>query len=125
MSPIYEKKNSIADLTYGLDEVLKMRPVSYRLNRDPFGEVKLGLIAQEVLPLVKEAVKTHDHKLVDEASGEFEEVELERIGMSYQELIPVLIKATQEQNDLIKQQQKLIDGLQKEVELLKAQSSER
>ncbi len=113
------EKNNITDLAYGLEEVLKMRPVSYKLNRDPFGETKLGLISQEVLPLVKEAVKTHDHKILDEDKGVFEEIELERMGMSYQELIPVLIKATQEQNDLIKHQQTQIEELQREVQLLK------
>lgn len=115
------EKHDVVNLTYGLEEVLKMRPVAYKLNRDPFGETKLGLIAQEVLPLVKEVVKTHDHKILDESTSSFEEVELERMGMSYQELIPVLIKATQEQNDLIKNQQLLIEELQKEVELLKEQ----
>jgi len=111
------EKNSITDIGYGLDEVLKMRPVAYRLNKDPFNEQKLGLIAQEVLPIVNEAVKTHDYKLLDENDSDFSPVELERMGIKYQQLIPVLIKATQEQNDLIKNQQKLIEELQKEVDL--------
>jgi len=44
---------------------------------------------------------------------------MERMGLKYQQLIPVLIKATQEQNELIKEQQVLIDELQREVQLLK------
>lgn len=95
------EKDGVTDLSYGLKEIMKMRPVSYKLTRDPFGETKLGLIAQEVLPLVSESVKTHDHKILDEKTGKYEEVELERMGMKYQQLIPVLIKATQEQQGQI------------------------
>ncbi len=120
------EKHDIHNLSYGLSEILKMRPVSYKLNRDPNGETKLGLIAQEVLPIVKEAVKTHDYKMANEATEKFEEVELERMGMTYQDLIPVLIKATQEQQAqveelkaLTKQQAEALQTQQEELNQLR------
>ncbi len=113
VSDIREKDN-IQNLNYGLAEIMQMRPVSYVLKRDPFQETKLGLIAQEALVLVPEAVKTHDHKILDESRPEeFTKVEMDRMGMTYQQLIPVLIKATQEQ-------QAQIEALKAEIEALKA-----
>ncbi|BDS13474.1 tail fiber domain-containing protein [Aureispira anguillae] len=112
ISDLREKKD-IQELQYGLNEVLKMRPVSYILKQDPFGDRKLGLIAQEALALVPEAVKTHDNKILDEKKPEeYTRIELERMGMTYLQLIPVLIKATQEQ-------QTLIERLKSEIETLK------
>ncbi len=105
------EKNNIENLTYGLPEIMAMRPVSYKLNRDESGETKLGLIAQEVLPLVSEAVKTHDRKILDESTMKPEIVEMERMGMKYQQLIPVLIKATQEQQAIIEKLTDEIDRL--------------
>ena len=106
------EKENIESLSYGLKEIMAMRPVSYTLKRDPFGDKKLGLIAQEALLIVPEAVKTHDNKIINEDSGKYERIELERMGMTYQQLIPVLIQATQEQ-------QQLINQLRKEIEVLK------
>lgn len=91
------EKSNVKSLTYGLDEILKLRPVSYTFNRDINGETKLGLIAQDVLPLIKEVVKTHDYKYTKDSPTVMKKVKLERLGMKYQELIPVLIKAIQEQ----------------------------
>jgi hypothetical protein len=107
-------KKEIVNLDYGLKEVLEMRPVSYVLKDDPFSETKLGLIAQETLLLVPEAVKTHDHKILDENNPkEYTKVELERMAMSYTTLIPVLIKAIQEQQKMIEEQNKKIEMLEK------------
>ncbi len=113
------EKSNITNLSYGLNEILKMRPVSYTLNLDPNQESKVGLIAQEVLPLVPEAVKTHDYKILDENNLEMQKVEMERMGMTYQTLIPVLINATQEQQKIIDTQQKQIDTLIRELKEIK------
>ena len=113
-------KKDVVNLKYGLDEIMQMRPVAYTLKDDPFGETKLGLIAQEVLPLVKEAVKTHDWK-PDERTGpnQHKKVELERMGMTYNSLIPVLIKGMQEQQELIEEQNKKIEEMSAELDALK------
>lgn len=79
-------KKDIVEEAYGLAEILKLRPVSYKLKEGNDG-TQLGLIAQEVRAIVPEVVH-----------GD------ERVGMlsvGYSSLVPVLIKAIQEQNDHI------------------------
>ena len=113
------EKKFISDMKYGLKEIKAMRNVSYVLKKDPSGKKRLGLIAQDVLKLVPEAVKTHDLRILDEAHPDvYTEVEVETLGVSYSTLIPVLIKATQEQNELIMKQQAELNLLKKQVQLL-------
>ena len=76
-----------------------MRPVSYVMKDDEQEEIKLGLIAQEAQKLVPEVVSQ------DNSSKE------KYLGMNYTELIPVLIKAVQEQQKIIDAQTKQIDDL--------------
>jgi hypothetical protein len=99
-------KKDILPLAYGLTDILKLRPVSYVLKDDKENEVKLGLIAQEVRKIVPEVVS-------ENPSGE------KFLGMNYTELIPVLIKATQEQQALIETQQSEITNLKKELDQIK------
>lgn len=93
-SDIRFKKN-INALTYGLKEVMLMRPVSYDWIEQP-QQHKIGLIAQEVKKLVPEVVSGDDTK--------------GQLGMNYAELVPVLINAIQE----LKAQ---VDELKKQLEL--------
>ncbi|MEO1254470.1 MAG: tail fiber domain-containing protein, partial [Bacteroidota bacterium] len=73
---------------YGLESILKMNPVSYNWKNNPGENKKLGLIAQELQEVIPEAVY----------KGETEE---DYMGVNYSDLIPVLIKAIQDQNDKI------------------------
>ena len=52
-------------MNYGLEEVLNLRPVRYQWNDDDSGNEKLGLIAQEILTVLPEVVKTHDQVRMD------------------------------------------------------------
>ncbi|MDQ2751429.1 MAG: tail fiber domain-containing protein, partial [Bacteroidota bacterium] len=92
-------KKNIKPLTYGLQEVLAMKPVSYNWKDTSQKQNKIGLIAQDVRKLVPEVV------VGDEAK--------EKLGMNYAELVPVLINA-------IKEQQQQINDLKKDIETLKA-----
>jgi hypothetical protein len=94
-------KTNIKPLNYGLSEVLLLKPVSFQWENDANENTKLGLVAQDLLTVIPETVKTHDQAIVNEATGEMEVVELERLGVYYSDLIPVLIKAIQEQQDII------------------------
>ncbi len=86
-------KTDIKDLKYGLNEVLKLHPVSYYWKKYPNQKNKsIGLIAQEVQPILKELVHTAKDK--DKT-----------LSLSYTELIPVLINAIQEQQQIILKQQ--------------------
>ncbi|HHP7241830.1 MAG TPA: tail fiber domain-containing protein, partial [Cyclobacteriaceae bacterium] len=102
-------KQDIKPLTYGLSEINKLNPTSYYWKSDSVRrDLKIGLIAQEVLKIIPEAVHNNDDTT-------------KTLGLSYSELIPVLINA-------IKEQQTQIDSLTKEVSIksqdLKDQKSE-
>lgn len=92
-------KKDVEPMKYGLNEVMKLNTITYKLKRDPFQDQKIGLIAQEVNQFIPEASKTHDKKKNEE--GEFETKELKEIRVSYVSLVPVLVKAIQEQQEQI------------------------
>jgi len=117
-------KEDIVDITYGLDEILQLRPVAYKMINDPMHETKLGLIAQEVLPIVKEAVKTHDLKRLREDNDEMTLVELDLMGMKYMHLIPVIIKAIQEENAIVIDLRTKVVEQEQTIEELKQQNLE-
>jgi hypothetical protein len=104
------EKSNIRDMNYGLQEVMQMRPVSYNWTEHPEQGKKLGLIAQDILTLIPEVVKTFDYQPTEEDPEITDRVELDRLGIYYSNLIPVLIKAIQEQ--------------QAEIEKLKSQMLE-
>jgi hypothetical protein len=78
-------KYNINPISYGLETILKLKPVSYQwINGD---EYDLGFIAQDAVNVIPEAVDTfHDSSLL----------------FRYNTIIPILTKAIQEQNILIK-----------------------
>ncbi|HPF10789.1 MAG TPA: tail fiber domain-containing protein [Flavobacteriaceae bacterium] len=106
-------KNNIQQLKYGLDEILQLNPVSFRYNKDIADPLKtrLGLIAQEVETIIPEIVISEDVD-INPDTGARMLTPSEYKSMSYQELIPVLIKGMQEQ-------QKQIEVLKNEIENLK------
>lgn len=83
-------KKNIQDLGYGLQEVLEMRAVSYEWKHDSSGQTKVGFIAQELEQIVPEVVVVGSDSLHTR-------------GVNYAELIPVLVKAIQEQEQVIGQ----------------------
>ncbi|MEL7532232.1 MAG: tail fiber domain-containing protein [Bacteroidota bacterium] len=113
-------KTDIQQLEYGLQTVLALKPVSFNWINDPNPSPnrKLGLIAQDLQETVPEVVKTHDFK-VNEETGAHEEYELDRLGVYYSDLVPVLIKAVQDQQELIEAQAEQLEALKAEVEALK------
>lgn len=85
-------KTNIIPSPYGLQEVLQLTPVQYNWKETPDGKKEVGLLAQDVLKLIPEAV------VVPEDGS--------AMGMKYSELIPVLIKAIQEQQQRIEKLEK-------------------
>ena len=83
VSDLRAKKN-IVDCSYGLTEIMAMRPVIYNMIEEKDGDAKhLGFIAQEIKEIVNEAVSS--------TSSEEELYGLDKSG-----LIPILVKAIQE-----------------------------
>jgi endosialidase-like protein len=101
-------KEGVANLGYGLREVLQLRPVTYRWKDKPEKGTQLGLIAQEVEPVVPEVVTT-------EKDGE------QLKGLNYVGLVPVTIKAIQEQQTQIEEQHTQIEEQQKHIAELEEQ----
>lgn len=102
-------KQNIAPLNYGLKTVMQLNPVSYQWKESRDQNTKIGLLAQDLLQVIPEVVKTHDW--IQNGDGEAVYQELDRYGVYYSDLIPVLIKAIQEQ-------QQQIDILQQQVDQL-------
>ncbi len=100
------KKYSINSLGYGLEEVLLMRPTSYKYKTDD--SESIGFIAQEMEEVIPEVV-----------SGEEGEK-----GIAYGLLTTVLVKAMQEQQELIEKQQEEINNLKTNNEGLQTKLSE-
>ena len=82
------QKEDIRELEYGLNEVMELNPVSFPWKNDAEGDRKLGLIAQDVQDVVEEIVSVGDD-------------EKQTMGLNYAELLPVLIKGMQEQQEEI------------------------
>jgi hypothetical protein len=96
-------KQNIENLSYGLYEILQLRPVSYHWKNNPDAENKsLGLIAQDVQPILRELITANTNE--------------NTLGVNYTELIPILIKAIQEQQDIINHQGTKIKVLTAELE---------
>jgi hypothetical protein len=79
-------KKDIASLQYGLDTIARLRPVGFNWiaqDQEWKKQHQLGLIAQEVEPLVPEAVTTAND-------------ELQTKSIAYSAFVPILIKAVQQ-----------------------------
>jgi len=113
-------KQNISNINYGLDAIMKLQPVQYQWKDQRDEAYKLGLIAQDVLEIVPEVVKTHDWLVVDETlvngKQNKEKVKVENMGIYYSDLVPVLIQATKEQQDIIEAQQTEIENLKNKTE---------
>ncbi|MCL4857541.1 MAG: tail fiber domain-containing protein [Flavobacteriales bacterium] len=96
-------KENVIDYKKGLNELLKLRPVSfnYKSEFNWGNKTYVGLIAQEVEKVVPTMVEEKEINGIKD----FKEVDPNEINY-------MLINA-------IKEQQKMIDDLKKEVELLK------
>ena len=92
-------KKEVKDLGYGLDEILKLRPVSFKRIGEDTDRTEMGFIAQEVREVMPE--------IVIEAQDEEK-----TLTMSYDKMVAPLVRAIQEQ-------QAMIDTLKKEIEKLK------
>jgi hypothetical protein len=90
-------KTNIDPSPYGLAEVLRMDPVQFNWKADPNGQKAVGFLAQDIAKLIPEAVVNSGPNAP--------------LGMKYSELIPVLVKAIQEQ-------QKKIEALEKTIQHL-------
>jgi hypothetical protein len=90
-------KNNIEGITYGLEAVKLLNPVSYVRNDRDTGATELGFIAQEVDEVVSEVVNVRDDGFY---------------GIDYERLMPVLTKAIQDQQEIIENLKSRIEQLE-------------
>lgn len=101
-------KHRITDLNYGLATIAQLTPVSfYWIDKDSQGR-KIGLIAQELQEVIPEVVSSTDDPSIP-------------LGVNYAEIVPVLIKGMQEQQEIIEAQENRIDQQQAEINEMKAE----
>jgi hypothetical protein len=111
-------KKDIEPIPYGLNEVMAMKPVRFNWIDNKQGKGKLGLIAQDLLPLVNEVVKTHNWEASEEDESQGALVEIKNLGVYYSDLIPVLIQAIQDQQSVIKNLETELDDFRARLEKL-------
>ena len=90
------RKENIELSTYGLNEILQLIPKKFNFKIDERKIVNLGFIAQDVLPIIPEAVQSD----IDDTE--------EYYAMNYANLVPVLTKAIQEMNTKIIELEKIV-----------------
>ncbi len=108
-------KNDITNINYGLAEVLKLRPVSYTWKDKSLNVgtgINLGFIAQELQSIVPDVV-VHSNTEVNKETGKVDSEYSDVYSVKYSELIPVLVKAIQEQQAEIETLKLQIKDLQK------------
>ena len=89
----YNLKDEIKSINYGLNEIMQIMPVSYTYKSN--GEHQLGFIAQDIGVIIPESVHFDGY-----------------MGVDYQSIIPILTKAIQEQQALIKALEQRIINLE-------------
>jgi Chaperone of endosialidase len=103
-------KKNISPIAYGLSNILKLEPVAYSMKNDENNQQVMGFVAQEVEKLFPEIVK--EIALRDGTTYK---------AMNYDAIGVLAIKAIQEQQNIIEDQQKTITFLLEEVKAIKQQ----
>jgi hypothetical protein len=83
-------KRNVKPLTYGLDEIMKIEPIKFTRNN----VASVGFSAQQIKPIIPEAVTDTKEPI----EGDSEKTKLV---MEYTQIVPVLVKAVQEQQAII------------------------
>ena len=98
-------KKNVEDIPDALSSLLRLRPVSFDFISNPNGRKCVGFIAQEI-----QEIPLFDYLVTDTGrTGENEDTPY--LGIAITDFIPYSVKAIQEQNKLITDQQKQIDEL--------------
>jgi hypothetical protein len=117
-------KNIEDNFEYGLDKVMQLKPIAYKLKEDESQVRKLGFGAQTTQAIVPEVVfkssmciDGYDQDPEDE-HGQIPRSEDTTLGMEYVQLIPVLTKAIQEQQAIIEDLKSQNESLVARIEAL-------
>jgi hypothetical protein len=109
-------KTNITSVSYGIKDVMSLNPVKYNMKNGD-GKLHLGFIAQEVEKVIPNVVNHHflSNAELDEANKTGKTVEKDIYSMDYTGLIPVLVKAIQEQQQMIDDKSLKINQLEEKL----------
>ena len=109
-------KREVKPLGPGLAPVLKLNPVTYRWKDASIdqGREHIGFIAQELMEVLPAAVQGQGWSADMEGTPK-EWTETELLTVNYSEVIPVLVKAIQEQQQMITKLQERVKRLEGEA----------
>lgn len=108
-------KRNIRPVEGALMKIMSMKPSVYQFKVGEFGSMELpsgdhyGLIAQELQKIYPELVSENDF------NGANRDDHFKYLGINYQELTPILIKAIQEQQEEIEYLKKKVEELEKKI----------
>jgi len=112
----------------GLAEIMRLKPFVYkeesinigsRMSTDEENELAIGFNAKELLEVIPEAVKTSDWYTVKEGE-DLVKMQIENPnGIMYNQIIPVAVKAIQEQQEQIELLKTAVEELKEQNKILK------
>jgi len=103
-------KKNISTLEYGLDDLLKIKPVKYQYNFEKSGLYTIGFIAEEVSEVIPEIVshQNENHKVVSREQGK-------AVSMDYSKMSAVLVNAVKEQHSKVQELKSNNEALKKRL----------
>ena len=108
-------KNINSNIDNALSKLMTLRAVNFSWKTDDSNKENFGLIAQDVEKVFPQVIDKN--KLPSKPEQEQTD-ETEYLGVRYQELIPVLVKAIQEMNTKLDAQNQTIQNLQEQINIL-------
>ena len=106
-------KDNITDLSFGLQQILALRPVSYNWKSDTIDQgAQYGFIAQEVQTVMPELVRKFETTDGEET--------VTRFGLEKEGIYAAMVKAIQEMKAIIDEQSVTINNLKARIETLEA-----
>jgi hypothetical protein len=103
-------KKNITPLQNSLSKVMAMNPVSYHWKKED-GYTHIGFLAQELEQVLPEVVRTPTNNIAPRNDSRTISPDQDMYAVNYSEIIPVLVKAIQEQ-------QAMIEDLKEKIKLL-------
>jgi hypothetical protein len=121
------KSISTKDLEKGLSTIMQLKPIRYKDQMTIKGneipentkENKLGFYVEELVNVLPEAVKTSDWISLDESGDKTHVIYNKPSGIKFTQIIPVAVKAIQEQQVKIESLESEVQNLKLELEALK------
>ena len=114
------EKENITESNLGLAFIKELQPVSYTWKNNSSNRTHYGLIAQDIETWLSDNDKNNTDfaALIKEDISEEQDGSNYRYGLRYTEFVSPLIKAIQEQQELIETQQTTINDLKSRIETL-------